>query len=92
MIEKVDVKAGESPGVESIVSHRWVTFVQIGFCLLFVTGLHVVEVTYDDVPIPNSPFKVAVTEGCQPSRVQAQGPGLKEAFTNKPNVFTVVTR
>lgn len=51
-----------------------------------------VEVTYDDVPIPNSPFKVAVTEGCQPSRVQAQGPGLKEAFTNKPNVFTVVTR
>ncbi|XP_063517101.1 filamin-B isoform X5 [Pongo pygmaeus] len=58
----------------------------------FEKGLHVVEVTYDDVPIPNSPFKVAVTEGCQPSRVQAQGPGLKEAFTNKPNVFTVVTR
>uniref|UniRef100_A0A8C6DW88 Filamin B n=1 Tax=Moschus moschiferus TaxID=68415 RepID=A0A8C6DW88_MOSMO len=58
----------------------------------FEKGLHVVEVTYDDVPVPNSPFKVAVTEGCQPSRVQAQGPGLKEAFTNKPNVFTVVTR
>uniref|UniRef100_A0A8C0X407 Calponin-homology (CH) domain-containing protein n=1 Tax=Castor canadensis TaxID=51338 RepID=A0A8C0X407_CASCN len=58
----------------------------------FEKGLHIVEVTYDDVPIPNSPFKVAVTEGCQPSRVQAQGPGLKEAFTNKPNVFTVVTR
>uniref|UniRef100_A0A5F9DSU4 Filamin B n=1 Tax=Oryctolagus cuniculus TaxID=9986 RepID=A0A5F9DSU4_RABIT len=58
----------------------------------FEKGLHVVEVTYDDVPIPNSPFKVAVTEGCQPSRVHAQGPGLKEAFTNKPNVFTVVTR
>nr|XP_035927600.1 filamin-B isoform X3 [Halichoerus grypus] len=58
----------------------------------FEKGLHVVEVTYDDVPIPHSPFKVAVTEGCQPSRVQAQGPGLKEAFTNKPNVFTVVTR
>nr|XP_003410088.1 filamin-B isoform X1 [Loxodonta africana] len=58
----------------------------------FEKGLHVVEVTYDDVPIPNSPFKVAVTEGCQPSRVQAQGPGLKEAFTHKPNVFTVVTR
>lgn len=63
--------------------------------LLFVcvwAGSHVVEVTYDDVPIPNSPFKVAVTEGCQPSRVHAQGPGLKEAFTNKSNVFTVVTR
>ncbi|XP_021099603.1 filamin-B isoform X8 [Heterocephalus glaber] len=58
----------------------------------FEKGVHVVEVTYDDVPIPNSPFKVAVTEGCQPSRVHAQGPGLNEAFTNKPNVFTVVTR
>ncbi|KAM7336246.1 filamin-B isoform X1 [Alexandromys fortis] len=58
----------------------------------FEKGSHVVEVTYDDVPIPNSPFKVAVTEGCQPSRVHAQGPGLKEAFTNKSNVFTVVTR
>uniref|UniRef100_A0A673VFU9 Filamin B n=1 Tax=Suricata suricatta TaxID=37032 RepID=A0A673VFU9_SURSU len=58
----------------------------------FEKGVHAVEVTYDDVPVPNSPFKVAVTEGCQPSRVQAQGPGLKEAFTNKPNVFTVVTR
>lgn len=41
------------------------------------------------MPVPNSPFKVAVTEGCQPSRVQAQGPGLKEAFTNKPNVFRI---
>ncbi|XP_063113409.1 filamin-B isoform X5 [Cavia porcellus] len=58
----------------------------------FEKGVHVVEVTYDDVPIPNSPFKVAVTEGCQPSRVHAQGPGLNEAFTNKPNLFTVVTR
>lgn len=48
--------------------------------------------TYDDVPVPNSPFKVDVTEGCHPSRVQAEGPGLQEAFTNKPNAFTVVTR
>ena len=62
------------------------------FVVCFGAGFHVVEVTYDDVPIPNSPFKVAVTEGCQPSRVHAQGPGLKEAFTNKSNVFTVVTR
>uniref|UniRef100_A0A8D0GGW0 Filamin B n=1 Tax=Sphenodon punctatus TaxID=8508 RepID=A0A8D0GGW0_SPHPU len=55
-------------------------------------GPHAVEVTYDDVPVPNSPFKVDVTEGCHPSRVQAQGAGLKEAFTNKSNAFTVVTR
>ncbi|XP_053149776.1 filamin-B isoform X3 [Hemicordylus capensis] len=55
-------------------------------------GPHTVEVTYDDVPVANSPFKVDVTEGCHPSRVLAQGSGLKEAFTNKPNPFTVVTR
>nr|XP_056708855.1 filamin-B isoform X2 [Euleptes europaea] len=55
-------------------------------------GPHTVEVTYDDVPVPNSPFKVDVTEGCHPSRVLAEGTGLKEAFTNKPNPFTVVTR
>uniref|UniRef100_A0A8C4YNW1 Filamin B n=1 Tax=Gopherus evgoodei TaxID=1825980 RepID=A0A8C4YNW1_9SAUR len=58
----------------------------------FEKGPHTVEVTYDDVPVPNSPFKVDVTEGCHPSRVKAQGAGLKEAFTNKPNEFTVVTR
>lgn len=49
-------------------------------------------VTYDDVPVANSPFKVDVTEGCHPSRVLAEGTGLKEAFTNKPNPFSVVTR
>ncbi|KAM7170746.1 filamin-B isoform 1-T2 [Macrochelys suwanniensis] len=58
----------------------------------FEKGPHTVEVTYDDVPVPNSPFKVDVTEGCHPSRVKALGTGLKEAFTNKPNEFTVVTR
>ncbi|XP_077181563.1 filamin-B isoform X2 [Paroedura picta] len=55
-------------------------------------GPHTVDVTYDDVPVPNSPFNVDVTEGCHPSRVLAEGTGLKEAFTNKPNPFTVVTR
>ncbi|XP_061474309.1 filamin-B isoform X3 [Rhineura floridana] len=55
-------------------------------------GPHTVEVTYDDVPVLNSPFRVDVTEGCHPSRVVAQGTGLQEAFTNKPNPFTVVTR
>nr|XP_020655560.1 filamin-B isoform X4 [Pogona vitticeps] len=55
-------------------------------------GPHTVEVTYDDVPVLNSPFKVDVKEGCHPSRVVAEGPGLQEAYTNKPNPFTVVTR
>ncbi|XP_060691621.1 filamin-B isoform X1 [Hemiscyllium ocellatum] len=55
-------------------------------------GVHTVDVTYDDAPIPNSPFKVGVTEGCDPSRVSASGPGLQEGLTNKVNKFSVVTR
>nr|XP_033781692.1 filamin-B isoform X2 [Geotrypetes seraphini] len=58
----------------------------------FEKGVHAVAVTYDSEPVPNSPFKVGVTEGCHPSRVQAQGPGLKESLTNKPNAFSVITR
>ncbi|KAM4721013.1 filamin-B isoform 2-T2 [Rhinophrynus dorsalis] len=58
----------------------------------FEKGLHTIKVTYDDEPVPNSPFKVGVTEGCFPSRVKAQGAGLTEALTNKRNVFSVVTR
>ncbi|XP_029456815.1 LOW QUALITY PROTEIN: filamin-B [Rhinatrema bivittatum] len=58
----------------------------------FEKGIHTVAVTYDDEPVPNSPFKVGVTEGCHPSRVRAQGPGLKEGLTNKPNAFSVITR
>ncbi|KAM8931054.1 filamin-B isoform 2-T2 [Pelodytes ibericus] len=58
----------------------------------FEKGVHAVKVTYDDEAVPNSPFKVGVTDGCFPSRVSAQGPGLKEALTNKPNAFSVITR
>ncbi|XP_075143986.1 filamin-B isoform X3 [Leptodactylus fuscus] len=55
-------------------------------------GVHMVTVNYDDEPVPRSPFKVGVTEGCFPSRVKAEGAGLKEALTNKPNAFSVITR
>ncbi|XP_067854900.1 filamin-B isoform X1 [Heptranchias perlo] len=55
-------------------------------------GLHSVDVTYDDAPVPNSPFKVGVAEGCDPSHVSASGPGLQEGLTNKANKFSVVTR
>lgn len=54
--------------------------------------MHLIEVLYDDVPVPKSPFRVAVTEGCDPSRVRAYGPGLEEGLVNKPNRFTVETR
>ncbi|XP_014853704.1 PREDICTED: filamin-A-like isoform X1 [Poecilia mexicana] len=55
-------------------------------------GPHSVEVCYDGSPVPNSPFRVAVTEGCDPARVRVHGPGLKSGITNKPNKFMVETR
>ncbi|KAI3369718.1 hypothetical protein L3Q82_024560 [Scortum barcoo] len=58
----------------------------------FENGVHSVQVLYDDTPVPKSPFKVSVSEGCDPSRVVATGPGLQQAFTDKPNNFKIVTR
>ncbi|KAI1882170.1 hypothetical protein AGOR_G00247920 [Albula goreensis] len=55
-------------------------------------GMHLIEVLYDDVAVPMSPFKVPVTEGCDPTRVRAYGPGLEGGLVNKPNCFTVETR
>ena len=61
-------------------------------CCWHVSGPHSIEVCYDDSPVPNSPFSVTVTEGCDPGRVQVQGPGLMGGVTNKPNRFKVVPR
>ncbi|XP_044538678.1 filamin-A [Gracilinanus agilis] len=55
-------------------------------------GLHSVDVTYDGSPVPSSPFRVPVTEGCDPSRVRVHGPGIQSGTTNQPNKFTVETR
>lgn len=55
-------------------------------------GLHTVQVLYDDTPVPKSPFKVSVAEGCDPTRVVAAGPGLQNALTEKTNNFNIVTR
>ncbi|XP_076600524.1 filamin B a isoform X2 [Chaetodon auriga] len=58
----------------------------------FENGVHSVQVLYDDTPVPKSPFKVSVSEGCDPSRVVATGPGLQQALTDKPNNFDIITR
>ncbi|XP_051545387.1 filamin-C-like [Myxocyprinus asiaticus] len=58
----------------------------------FEDGLHLIEVFYDDVAVPKSPFRVSVVEGCDPTRVRAYGPGLDGGLVNKPNCFTVETR
>uniref|UniRef100_A0AAZ3QHS0 Calponin-homology (CH) domain-containing protein n=1 Tax=Oncorhynchus tshawytscha TaxID=74940 RepID=A0AAZ3QHS0_ONCTS len=55
-------------------------------------GPHIVDVAYDETPVPNSPFHVGVTEGCDPGRVRVHGPGLDRGITNKANTFTVETR
>lgn len=57
-----------------------------------LSGVHNVAVLYDDTPVPKSPFKVSVAEGCDPSRVVASGPGLQSAITDKPNNFNIITR
>lgn len=57
-----------------------------------VAGLHLVEVTYDDVAVPKSPFRVGVAEGCDPTRVRAHGPGLEGGLVGTANHFTVETR
>nr|XP_057923391.1 filamin-C isoform X2 [Doryrhamphus excisus] len=58
----------------------------------FEDGLHLINVSCDDGVLPKSPFRVLVTEGCDPSRVQAYGSGLEEGLVSKPNQFTVETR
>ncbi|KAL1436102.1 hypothetical protein MTO96_010848 [Rhipicephalus appendiculatus] len=55
-------------------------------------GPHEVELTYDGVPIPGSPFKTMAVKGCDPSRVKAYGPGLEKGILDQPNRFTVETR
>lgn len=55
-------------------------------------GVHALEVLYDETPLPKSPFQVVVNEGCDPTRVVAEGPGLVEALTDKPNKFSIITR
>uniref|UniRef100_A0A3B5BCJ8 Filamin B n=1 Tax=Stegastes partitus TaxID=144197 RepID=A0A3B5BCJ8_9TELE len=58
----------------------------------FEKGVHSVQVLYDDTPVPKSPFRVSVSEGCLASRVVASGPGLQQGLTDQPNHISVVTR
>jgi filamin len=58
----------------------------------FEEGKHTIELSYNGVPIPGSPFFVNVKRGCDPSRCRAYGPGLEKGIQDRPNVFTVETR
>ncbi|CAD6994328.1 unnamed protein product [Ceratitis capitata] len=58
----------------------------------FEAGRHTIELLYDNIPVPGSPFVVHVKSGCDPSRCKAYGPGLDKGLTNQQNKFTVETR
>ncbi|KAF4527938.1 hypothetical protein B566_EDAN012831 [Ephemera danica] len=58
----------------------------------FEEGRHTIDIVYNGIPIPGSPFFVHVRRGCDPKRCRAYGPGLEKGFVDKPNVFTVETR
>ena len=58
------------------------TIIEILERLLTVQYAHIVgptkiDVTYEGLQIPKSPFNVKVTPGCDPTRVRAYGPGKK---------------
>jgi len=55
-------------------------------------GVHQIEVTYENIPVPGSPFRVNAIPGCDPLRVRAYGPGLEYAITNEPTTFTIETK
>lgn len=55
-------------------------------------GPYVLEVTYENVPVPGSPFRTQGVPGCDPRRVKVYGPGLEGGITNNPCQFTVETK
>jgi len=63
-----------------------------GLYTAFEEGPHKLDVSYDGLKVPNSPFNVTVVPGCDPSKVKAYGPGLEGAVPHKPATFTISTR
>uniref|UniRef100_A0A1I8PF86 Calponin-homology (CH) domain-containing protein n=1 Tax=Stomoxys calcitrans TaxID=35570 RepID=A0A1I8PF86_STOCA len=58
----------------------------------FEAGRHTIELLYDNIPVPGSPFVVNVKSGCDPTRCKAYGPGLKRGFVNEKNKFVIETK
>ncbi|OWF45693.1 Filamin-A [Mizuhopecten yessoensis] len=52
-------------------------------------GPTTIDVTYDNMPIPKSPFKVNTVPGNDASRVRAYGPGLEGGLSCDTQQFTV---
>lgn len=58
----------------------------------FEEGRHTIDIMYDNVPIPGSPFVVNVRRGCDAKKVIAYGPGLDRGVVGKTNTFTVESK
>ncbi|CAH1121501.1 unnamed protein product [Ceutorhynchus assimilis] len=58
----------------------------------FEEGRHTIDIFYDNVPVPGSPFIVNVRRGCDAKKCIAYGPGLDKGILNETNVFTVETK
>lgn len=58
----------------------------------FEEGRHTIDILYDGIPVPGSPYVVTVRGGCDPKRCRAFGPGLERGVVDVPNVFTVETK
>ncbi|XP_012277113.1 filamin-A isoform X2 [Orussus abietinus] len=58
----------------------------------FEEGRHTIDILYDNLPVPGSPFSVNVKRGCDPSKCRAYGPGLEKGYVNQPNKFMVETK
>ena len=54
------------------------------------TGPHKIEVTYDGLRVPNSPFTAGVVPGCDPSRVKVYGPGQKLVLVQRSHIASVI--
>ncbi|BFZ10498.1 hypothetical protein BsWGS_13537 [Bradybaena similaris] len=52
-------------------------------------GPQKIDVTYEELPIPESPLTVTATPGSDASKVKAYGPGLESVITDETAVFTV---
>ncbi|KAJ8411391.1 hypothetical protein AAFF_G00173970 [Aldrovandia affinis] len=52
---------------------------------------HTIIITWGDVNVPNSPFRVAIGEGSHPEHVKVYGPGVEKTGlkANEPTYFTV---
>ncbi|KZC12063.1 Filamin-A [Dufourea novaeangliae] len=58
----------------------------------FEEGCHTIDILYDNIPVPGSPFSVNVERMSEPRNCKAYGPGLQEGIVNKSNTFTVETK